>query len=169
LRWVRSDLGTAALTREVLALRCRLDADAWDGPRCPELVGSTYPKADREAGKPPPFDHARAHRLYKALFGQAVDLIKGKQLLIVPSGPLTQLPFQVLVTTPPVSSDHKTVAWPIRDRALTVLPAVSSLKALRRVARRSAATRLMIGFSVRSRPLFFNALPRPCCICVAFS
>ena len=40
----------------------------------------------------------RAHKLYSALFGEVQDLIKGKHLLIVPSGPLTQLPFQVLVT-----------------------------------------------------------------------
>jgi hypothetical protein len=66
LRWVRSDLGTAALTREVLALRCGLDAEAWNGPRCPELAGSTYPKVDSEAGKPPPFHQARAHRPYNA-------------------------------------------------------------------------------------------------------
>ena len=86
------------------------------------------------------FDHARAYRLYQALFGQVEDLIKGKQLLIVPSGALTQLPFQVLVTAPPAGSDNKSAAWLIRDHALTVLPAVSSLKALRRVARPSART-----------------------------
>ena len=99
-----------------------------------------------DAGKPLPFDHARAHRLYQALFGQAEDLIKGKQLLIVPSGALTQLPFQVLVTAPPASGDQRSAAWLIRDHALTVLPAVSSLKALRRVARPSAASKPMIGF-----------------------
>ena len=100
-----------------------------------------------------PFDHARAHALYKALFGEVADLIKGKHLLLVPSGPLTQLPFQVLVTEPPMGSDpqgltpnHRSVRWLIRDHALTVLPAVSSLKALRRVSRPSAATRPMIGF-----------------------
>ncbi len=62
----------------------------------------------------------------------------------MPSGPLTQLPFQVLVTAPP-GGDPKSAAWLIRDHALTVLPAVSSLKALRRVARPSAAARPMIG------------------------
>jgi hypothetical protein len=51
-----------------------LDAEVWDGPRCPELASSTYPKADREAGKPPPFHQARAHRLYKALLGQGFRL-----------------------------------------------------------------------------------------------
>jgi CHAT domain-containing protein len=84
--------------------------------------------------------------LYQALFGQVEDLIKGKQLLIVPSGALTQLPFQVLVTAPPASGDHKSAAWLIREHALSVLPAVSSLKALRRVARPSTAARPMIGF-----------------------
>ncbi len=105
LRWVRSDLGTAALAREVQALRCGLDEAAWQGPRCKELTGSDFTQ-------PLPFDHARAHRLYKALFGEVEDLIKTKtHLLLVPSGPLTQLPFQVLVTTPPSSDDDRSAAW----------------------------------------------------------
>ena len=147
---------------------------------CAELTGQSYTDADREAGKPLPFDHARAFRLYQALFGQVEDLIKGKQLLIVPSGALTQLPFQVLVTAPPASGDQRSAAWLMRDHALTVLPAVSSLKALRRVARPSAATKPMIGFgnplldgnqsrsevtvrttrSLRSTPATSSAAPR---------
>ena len=128
------------------ALRCGLDAEAWADRPCAELTGQSYTDADRDAGKPLPFDHARAYRLYQALFGQVEDLIKGKQLLIVPSGALTQLPFQVLVTAPPAGGDQRSAAWLIRDHALTVLPAVSSLKALRRVARPSAASKPMIGF-----------------------
>ncbi len=146
IRWLRSALGTKALTREVQALRCGLDAEAWADRSCEELTGQSYTHADREAGKPLPFDHAGAFRLYLALFGQAEDLIKGKQLLIVPSGALTQLPFQVLVTAAPASGDQRSAAWLVRDHALTVLPAVSSLKALRRVLRPSAATKSMIGF-----------------------
>jgi CHAT domain-containing protein len=80
------------------------------------------------------------------LFGQVEDIIKGKHLLVVPSGPLTQLPFQVLVTAPPpANGDHKSAAWLIRHHALTVLPAVSSLKALRGIARPSAASKPFIG------------------------
>jgi tetratricopeptide (TPR) repeat protein len=85
VRWVRSELGTAALTREVAALRCGLDAAAWGGDgneKCSKAVG---PRT-----RPLRFDNARAHALYTALFGQVQDLIKGKHLLIVPSGPLTQ-------------------------------------------------------------------------------
>ena len=100
----------------------------------------------RGPNQPLPFDHARAHKLYSALFGEVQDLIQGKQLLIVPSGALTQLPFQVLVTKAPTSADHRAAVWLTRDHAITVLPAVSSLKALRRVSRPSAAQRPMIGF-----------------------
>ena len=44
---------------------------------------------------------ARSHGLYRALFSQVEDLIRGRDLLIVPSGPLTQLPFQVLIVSSP--------------------------------------------------------------------
>jgi CHAT domain-containing protein/tetratricopeptide (TPR) repeat protein len=145
VRWVRSELGTDALTREVAALRCGVDDAAWKGvgsERCAKTLGMPFPF---KAPDPLPFDHARAHKLYTGLFGEVQDLIKGKHLLIVPSGPLTQLPFQVLVTQPAASGDHRAVAWLAREHAITVLPAVSSLKALRRVGRPSAAPKPMIG------------------------
>ena len=146
-RWIRSAMGTPTLTQEVQALRCGLDAAAWEGPRCEQLTGQHDNDADRKGGKPLPFDHARAHRLYQALFGQVEDLIKGKQLLVVPSGPLTQLPFQVLVTAPPAAgSNDKSAAWLVRDHAISVLPSASSLKALRGLAPPSVAAKPMIGF-----------------------
>ena len=160
VRWVRSDLGTAALTREVAALRCGLDATAWDGggkERCAKALGIPLDKAPG-TDDPLPFDHARSHKLFTALFGQVHDLIKGKHLLIVPSGPLTQLPFHVLVTQPPSSSNHHTAAWLAREHAVTVLPAVSSLKALRRVGRPSIALRPLIGFG---NPLLTGYPGRP--------
>jgi CHAT domain-containing protein/tetratricopeptide (TPR) repeat protein len=148
LRWVRSDLGTAALAREVAALRCGLDATAWYAAgraACAQALGIPIEKAPSADG-PLPFDHARAYKLYKGLFGEVQDLIKGKQLLIVPSGPLSQLPFHVLLTKPPTSGANRTAAWLARAHAVTVVPAVSSLKALRRIARPSRATKPLIGF-----------------------
>jgi CHAT domain-containing protein/tetratricopeptide (TPR) repeat protein len=145
VRWARSELGTGALTREVAALRCGLDAGTWDGAgaeRCAQALSISPVKA---APSPLPFDHARAHKLYMDLFGQVQDLIKGKHLLIVPSGPLTQFPFQALVTKPPASGDHRAAAWLAREHAVTILPAVASLKALRRVAGPSTAPKPMIG------------------------
>ena len=64
----------------------------------------------RGPNEPLPSDHVRAHKLYAALFDEVQDLIKGKHLLIVPSGPLTQLPFQVLVTSPPTSANNRAIA-----------------------------------------------------------
>ena len=63
------------------------------------IPADNAPKGEAEL----PFDLARAQALYKALFGQVEDLIRDKHLLIVPSGPLTQLPFQVLVSSLPNS------------------------------------------------------------------
>jgi hypothetical protein len=69
----------------------------------------------------------------------------------VPSGALTQLPFQTLVTsTPdPALTDlaaYRNAAWLTRQNAITVLPAVSSLKALRAFAKESHASKPFIGF-----------------------
>jgi CHAT domain-containing protein/Tfp pilus assembly protein PilF len=144
MRWLRSDLGKAALAREVAALRCGLDYAAWIQGKCEELTGKTY-NASLYPRRLPPFDPARAHHLYNAMLGGAEDLIKDKtHLLLVPSGALTQLPPQVLVTEPPAAGEP--TQWLIRDRAVSILPAVSSLKALRTTARPSAAERPMIGF-----------------------
>jgi CHAT domain-containing protein/Tfp pilus assembly protein PilF len=156
VRWVRSDLGTPALTREVAALRCGLDFEgAWLvlKSRCPDLLNVEYTKADDEARKPLPFDLTHAYNLYKALFGQFENVIKYKHhLLIVPSGPLTQLPFQVLVTDPPavqipaLGIGYRDAAWLIRKHAISILPAFSSLKSLRKLAKDSQASDLYIGF-----------------------
>jgi hypothetical protein len=75
----------------------------------------------------------RSHALYKALFADIEDfedLIDSKSIIIVPSGPLTQLPFQVLVSKPPADLDYKSAAWLIHEHPLTVLPAISSLRNL---------------------------------------
>jgi CHAT domain-containing protein/tetratricopeptide (TPR) repeat protein len=151
MRWARSDFGTAALARNVQALRCGLDATAWEGGgwnKCRDLTGAEPPLDNGGAivTAALPFQLDRSHSLYKALFGGVEDLIAGKSILIVPSGTLTQLPFQVLVTKPAQGSDYKSVAWLSREHALAVLPAVSSLKVLRRVTRPSAANKPMIGF-----------------------
>jgi CHAT domain-containing protein len=154
MHWVKTELGTKALTEHVAALRCGLDYDGAWGPtdsRCSKLLKTTYTEADYGNAKPLPFDLERAHALYKGLFGQIEDVIKDKHLLIVPSGALTQLPFQALVTDKPDPAlsgpdAFRHAAWLIRSHALTVLPSVSSLKALRQLAKESHASRTLIGF-----------------------
>lgn len=154
-RWVRSDLGPKALKDYVDALRCGLDVEgSWVGDsslRCFDLLKIAYTEADQDAGKPLPFQLTRAFELYEGLFGQVKDLIQGKSLLIVPSGPLTQLPFQVLVTKNP-EQDGLTrraftkASWLAKQHAITVMPSVSSLKALRAHAKTSKARKPFVGF-----------------------
>jgi CHAT domain-containing protein len=174
MRWVKSELGTKALAEDVTALRCGLDATQWDdvesANRCMDALGAE-PRTEAvmlngmEGNiQVLPFDLARAHQLYKALLGPVEDLIKGKRLLIVPSGPLTSLPFNVLVTEPPKVgipkplAQYRNVAWLGARTAITVLPSVSSLKALRQFAKASHASKPYLGIG---NPLLDGALDDP--------
>jgi hypothetical protein len=152
-RWARIDLASHALAERAAALRCGLDRAAWEGEgkqRCVNLLAITVETVP-DGGKPLPFDLTRAHQLYQALFGQVEDLIKGKHLLIVPSGPLTQIPFHALLTkqSDPVATGNealRSAAWLAKSNAITVLPSVSSLKALREHAKTSQAKKPFAGF-----------------------
>ena len=73
----------------------------------------------------------------------------------VPSGPLTSLPFHLLVTEKPATAipqlkdiaSYRDAAWLIKRQGLSVLPALAGLKALRQVARRDAGARPLVGFA----------------------
>jgi CHAT domain-containing protein len=152
LHWARSPLGTKALTDKVQALRCGLDDAEWDGierpARCAGLLNVGHP-GDKE---PLPFSFAIAHELYGALLGHFSNLIKDKHLLVVPSGPITSLPIQVLVAEPPKLpigikyESYRDVAWLGSRQAITILPSVTSLNALRAVAKASEAPSRYVGF-----------------------
>jgi CHAT domain-containing protein len=110
------------------------------------------------SGKSRLFDLARANELYLARLGPVEALVKNKRsLLVVPSGALTALPFHLLVTAKPVAAipekleGYRDAAWLLRRHAVSVLPSVASLKALRGFARREQAVKPMTGFG---DPLF---------------
>ena len=154
-RWQKLDPTPTQIAMDVAALRCGLDQAAWEGEgksRCADLLQTNYRAADAANGKPLPFDLARAHGLYLGLFGQIESLIKDKRLLVVTSGPLTALPFQVLVTAKPEEAipldgrGYASAAWLAKRHAVTVLPSVASLAGLRKFAKASKATQPFIGF-----------------------
>jgi hypothetical protein len=82
-----------------------------------------------------------------------------RSLLVVPSGALTALPFHPLVTEKPAAAvpekieGYREAPWLLKRQAqaVSVLPSVASLKALRRFARKDQGTKPMIGFG---DPLF---------------
>jgi CHAT domain len=86
--WRTISLGEKNMAAKVAAFRRGLDVD--------ELTKSV------STGQAQLFDLAAAHELYIALLGPVEALIKDKpELLIVPAGALTALPFHLLVTDKP--------------------------------------------------------------------
>ena len=141
--WRTISLGEEKMAAKVAAFRRGLDVD--------ELTKSV------SMGKAQLFDLAAAHELYVALLGPVEGLIRDKpQLIIVPSGPLTALPFHLLVTDKPAiavpqlqindMAAYRDAAWVVKRHAVTVLPSIPSLKALRVFARKGQGTKPMIGF-----------------------
>jgi len=141
--WRTISLGEENVSARVAAFRRGLDVDG--------LTKSV------DARKPELFDLATAHEFYLALLGPVEALIKDKpRLLIVPTGPLTALPFHLLVTDKPAiavpqmqsndMADYRDAAWLVKRHAVTVLPSVANLRALRVLARKGQATKPMIGF-----------------------
>ncbi len=96
-------------------------------------------------------DLGLSHLLYKMLLAPVEKSIADKHhLIIVPSGPLTGLPFHMLVSkSPPASGTlgerFKAAEWLIRRHAVSVLPSISSLKALRVFASKVSAPQPFIG------------------------
>jgi CHAT domain-containing protein/tetratricopeptide (TPR) repeat protein len=121
------------------------------GERVARLRAGLF-NATPDAGTPVPFDLEASHALYVALLGPVEGFIAGKpKLLTVPTGALTSLPFQVLVTKKPdpaVAPDerYRKASWLLGQKAVTVLPSVPSLRALRSFAKTSRATKPFIGF-----------------------
>ena len=110
-------------------------------------------KARDASGKSGLFDLALANELYVTLLGPVETLVKDKRsLLVAPSGALTALPFHLLVTEKPPAAipdsfaGYRDAAWLIKRQAVSVLPSVASLKALRAFARNDHAIKPMIGF-----------------------
>lgn len=145
IRWHAAQLGTKQLTDTVRILRCGLDDEAWHGKAsdCSEKYGLKKPPGGGQL----PFDTERAHGLYQALLAPAAKEIDGKELILVPSGPLATLPFQVLLTEKPPNGPlaFADAPWLARRFATTVLPSVSSLKSLRQVAKTSRAQKPYVG------------------------
>jgi CHAT domain-containing protein/Tfp pilus assembly protein PilF len=157
------NLSSEALAAEVANLRCGLDQSNWsDSADWPESTQAEVQRKRvqkaalercRSLGRKPssdgslPFDLDRAHRLYKLFLGPAEKAIAGKHLLIVPSQSLMQLPFTTLVTEQPAPGTNlRDVKWLGTTAPISILPSVSSLRALRRVSKPSQASKPFLGF-----------------------
>jgi CHAT domain-containing protein len=155
VHWHATPIGEKQLAETVGILRCGLDEEAWIDKAqasCAEQPGLKRPA---RLGEPLPFDLDRAYALYQALLEPVAKDIEGKELILVPSGALATLPFEVLLTAKPqpdnarpdnARPDLGKAPWLVKRFATTVLPSVSSLKALRQIAQKSKAPKPFIGF-----------------------
>jgi CHAT domain-containing protein len=144
VHWQAAPLGEKQLAKTISILRCGLDEEAWIEPSSCGQLGLHLPAA----GGPLPFDLNQAFALYAALLGPVTKDIEGKQLILVLSGPLATLPFEVLLTDKPdpAATDLAKAPWLVKRFATTVLPSASSLKALRQIAGASKAPKPFAGF-----------------------
>jgi CHAT domain-containing protein len=81
----------------------------------------------------PAFDVQTGARIYRELLEPFERRLNGvRHLIIVPDGPLETVPFAALVTAPaPDTTPLPKIPWLARRHAISVIPAVSSLKSLR--------------------------------------
>jgi len=144
--WYQADLGHNAVAAAVSTLRRDLGGAAADARGAAALDGTDGPRGRS-------FDRSTAHALYRDLFGPLDSIIAGAgHLMVVADGPLTSLPFGLLVTAPPEGADDdpdalRSTPWLIRRQAVTTLPAVSGLATLRRaIPPRGDAAPGFVGF-----------------------
>jgi CHAT domain-containing protein/tetratricopeptide (TPR) repeat protein len=116
------------------------------------------------AGKPELFDLGLAHELFSDLIAPVADVVRNKRhLLVVPSGPLTSLPFNLLLTEAPAQPiseltqipHYRDASWLIKQHAITVLPSVASLQALRQMPMTAENREPFVGFG---DPVFGSAV-----------
>jgi CHAT domain-containing protein len=139
--WARIGLDGDAIATRVKALRAQID---------PHAYGEKQDADSAAAKRYGPFDRQSAYELYRALLGDpAIQAVikDAPTWLVVPSGSMLSLPPAVLVTATPQGgaagdarpADLRATSWLLRSKAIAVLPAVSSLRTLRRLSRASAS------------------------------
>lgn len=93
------------------------------------------------------FDLDTAHQLYADLFGGvSKEMAELSRLVVVPSGPLSSLPFSLLVTAPPASQDYRKISWFTREKALSHIPTLSAFVTLRSTRLAGNQPRLLMAF-----------------------
>lgn len=105
------------------------------------------------------FDFETAHALYRQLLAPVEATLRdARSIVVVAHGDLGRLPFAVLTTAPftPTTGfkDYPDAPWLIKRVAVSQLPSISALPALRRAAPNQRAERPFVGFG---DPVFSKA------------
>ncbi len=141
LNWRRLDVPLSTLSAKIAHLRSGLDPTG--GTRAATPLTARYGRND--------FDRNAAYDLHELLFEGMDELTEGKTLLVSANGPLSSLPFSVLVTSKPLGNgsalaDMRDTAWLIEKNPILVIPTVASLGARRLKIGNTAVTSGFVGF-----------------------
>lgn len=101
------------------------------------------------AGDLLPYPRDTAKELYRILFGKLpAHLQRYKHLILVPDGPLQSLSFGMLEVggSSAPSDDPEVPQWLVRQYAITTLPTITSLRALRKFAKEPGQREPFVGF-----------------------
>lgn len=132
--WTRAEVQQDDIAALVQGLRAQLRVEE------DNRAGVSLNRA-ADAPKIRGFDRGAAHQLYQHTLAPLEPVIgDAAHLMVVFDGPLTSLPPAVLVARPPTGEDTSPQAlretdWLLKRHALTTLPNVSALRALRQVSR----------------------------------
>ena len=143
--WHRLDITSTEIAKRVETLRCGLDQGSWVGEAALKCLDRTGRSPE---GHVLPFDGATAHQLYRELIGPVAGETRGRTILLIATGPLTSLPFQVLLTEPASTNtigEMITAPWLLKSNPIAILPVAASLSALRSQAGASRALRPYLG------------------------
>lgn len=136
IAWAHVPVTRLKLEEQVRVLRLQVDKTTWQEQMAP-------------------FDRSLAYTLYQEVLAPVDRVFKDKaNLFVVATGPLTSLPFAMLVTEPPAggaAGDRdpealRQTAWLIKRQASVTLPSVSSLRALRLYADKRSGSEAFAGF-----------------------
>lgn len=118
--------GAAALRSAVTALRRTL-----------EVQGSTINEFNLDA----------ASQLHDVLLGGLKSDLAGlDHLIVVPAGPLSNLPFGLLVASAPNGASYSNADWLVRSKTIAYTPSLQSMSALRNAAPRTAPRKALLAF-----------------------
>jgi CHAT domain-containing protein/tetratricopeptide (TPR) repeat protein len=149
--WKVIPISPGSLSQRVSIFRSGLDIDIRELNRGLARVDELLNPISEESKA---FNLGYAHDLYKTLLAPVDHLIQPKKdLLIVPFGALTALPFHLLVSEPSTNSDehidfetYRHAAWLIKRHTVSILPSIASLRALRVAKSQTHPVKPMVGF-----------------------
>ncbi len=145
--WHRSDWTADRIGEAVRRLRWDLGARV----EASEAELARLRRPDGDSGRQR-FDRTAAHDLYQQLVGPIATALTGKtRIYVAAGGPLSALPFSVLVSASPDGDDGDPAAlratrWFGDDFGLIHVPSLQSLATLRRAPRPSRRRASFIGF-----------------------